>query len=210
MADADRQLATTAEGNRLATSTADRDAAARQAEAERLSREGLSASEIAARMAELRTGAELTDTNAARASARADASRMAMLNRIPGLFQTVMGGSGGAAPATAGTDPTAANDATFNAAKDKTGAIGRGSMTALREGGAERGTLGSGLEGGGMASLLNEGTKRLADVNRQQTISGVDTANQMANRNYAGAITKRGQDLGVSSSILSLLGSRAY
>ncbi len=196
----DRELARIAEANRVAMATADR-----------LSKEGLSAAEIAARMAELKTGAQLTDQNAANAAARAEASRMAMLDRIPGLLQTVTGGSfggGGAAPP--GTDPTAANDATFNAAKDKTGAISRGSMTALREGGAERGILGSGVEGGGMASLLNEGTKRLADVNRQQTISGVDTQNQMANRNYAGNIQKRGQDLGVSSSILSLLGSRAY
>ncbi len=198
--EAERLAASTTEANRL-----------QQAEADRLSREGLSAADIAARMAELKTGASLADQNAANAAARSDASRTAMLNRIPGLLSTITGGAlggGGAAPA--GTDPTAANTATFNAAKDQTGAINRGSMTALREGGAERGILGSGLEGGGMASLLNEGTKRLADVNRQQTISGVDTQNQMANRNYAGALTKRGQDLGAASSIVSLLGSRAY
>jgi len=197
---ADTDLARTAEANRLATATADR-----------LSKEGLSAAEIAARMRELQTGGQITDTNAANAAARASASRNELLNRIPGLMASITGGTGGggAAPA-ANTDSTAANAAAFATAKDQTAAIGRGAITGMREGLAERGGLGGGMEGGGMASLMGENARRLSDTTRQQTISDVDTQNRRADRNYAGDLTKRGQNLGVSSSILSLLGSRAY
>lgn len=195
----DAELARTAEANRLAIATADR-----------LSKEGLSAAEIAARMRELQTGGQITDTNAANASARAAASRTEMLNRIPGLMASITGGTGGGGAAPAATDSSAANAAAFANAKDQTAAIGRGAITGMREGLAERGGLGGGMEGGGMASLMGENARRLGDTTRQQTISDVDTQNRRADRNYAGDLTKRGQNLGVSSSILSLLGSRAY
>ncbi len=104
------------------------------------------------------------------------------------------------------TDPTAANAATFRDAAGKVGSIGRASLASLQDETQARG----GLAGDGMTSLLGTTGARAADVGRQETISGVDTANALANRNYAGELTKRGQNLGLTQSILSLLGSRAY
>jgi len=220
MADADRKeraaaaaaatgLATTAEANRLSTSTADRNAQVLMAEQDRLAKAGLSQAEIAARMAELTTSARLTDENDAKKSARGDASRDAFMTRIPGLISSLTGdaASGGQAATTAGTDPTAANAATYRDAAGKVGQIGRASLASLQDESVARG---GGLAPGGMESLMGTTGARLGDVGRQDTISGVDTANQMANRNYAGELTKRGQNLGVTQSILSLLGSRAY
>ena len=200
-------LATTAEANRLAIATADRDANTQQAIAERLSREGLSAREIAARMAELTTASQLRDTEATNADARRSAARDAFLAKVPGLMTSFTGGSGG--PATpAATDPTAANAATFAGAKDTIGQIGGASIESLKGVSAERGA-------GDLATAAAPGlaagvAQRAADVPRQETISNADTATGLANRNYAGDIQKRGQNLGMGQSILSLLGSRAY
>jgi hypothetical protein len=215
---ADQAARDRAEANRLATSTADRDAQMLNAEQDRLAKAGLSQAEIAARMAELTTGARLTDENDAAKSARSDASREAMLKRLPGLISSLTGEPAGGdgqrfddggvmVPGGGGTDPTAANAATHAAAAQKVGSIGRASLASLQDESAGRGV---GLAPGGMDALMGATGQRVADVARQGTISDVDTANQMANRNYAGASTRRGQNIGVSQSILSLLGSRAY
>ncbi len=200
-------LATTAEANRLAIATADRDANTQQAIAERLSREGLSAREIAARMAELTTASQLRDTEATNADARRSAARDAFLAKVPGLMSSFTGGTGG--PATpAATDPTAANAATFAGAKDKIGQIGGASIESLKGVSAERGA--GDLATAGAPGLAAGVAQRASDVPRQETISNADTAMGIANRNYAGDIQKRGQNLGMGQSILSLMGSRAY
>ncbi len=196
--EAERLAASTTEANRL-----------QQAEADRLSREGLSAAEIAARMAELKTGASLADQNAAATTGRNAYQRTQLMGQIPGFLASITGDGAGPLGG-GGADPSAANAATFKAAGDKVGAIGRGSVDALHDASSERGGFGAGVEAGSIAALRGGNAARAADVGRQQTISAVDTQNQMANRNYAGALTKRGQDLGVTQSMLSLLGPRAY
>jgi len=123
--------------------------------------------------------------------------------------ETPVAPSGGAAPtgpAAPAVDPQAAKDAAFARAKDKIGLDTRASMTALRESLAGRGALGSGVEGGGMASLLGEGAGNLSDVVSNQTAYDVAGNNARADRNYEGALKQRGQNLGVSQSLLSLLG----
>ena len=163
----------------------------------------------AGRLTEQRTGAQQNDANAASASARASADRDKLLGQIPGLMSSLTGGSGSPPTGTPAVDPQVARDAAFARAKDKIGQIQRGAITSLREGMAERGTLGGGLESGAMASLLGEGQEQLGDVVRDQTISDLDQQNRVADRNYAGDLTRRGQNLGLSQSLLSLLG-RAY
>ncbi len=199
--EAERLAASTAEANRL-----------QQAEADRLSREGLSAAEIAARMAELKTSATLADQNAANTTGRNTYARTQLMAQIPGFLQSITGDGapGATTPAGGGADPTAANAATFKAAGEKVGALGRWSVDALHDASAERGGFGAGVEAGSIAALRGGNATRAADVGRQQTISNVDTANALANRNYAGELTKRGQNLGLTQSMLSLLGPRAY
>ena len=114
-----------------------------------------------------------------------------------------LGPGGPAAPA---VDPQAAKDAAFARAKDKIGLDTRASMTALRENLAGRGTLGGGLEGGGMASLLGDSAGTLSDVVSNQTAYDVAGNNALSDRNYQGELVQRGQNLGLSQSLLSLLG----
>jgi len=109
-------------------------------------------------------------------------------------------------PAAPAVDPQAAKDAAFARAKDKIGLDTRASMTALRENLAGRGTLGGGLEGGGMASLLGGGEGALTDVVSNQTAYDVAGNNALADRTYQGGLVQRGQNLGLSQSLLSLLG----
>ncbi len=104
----------------------------------------------------------------------------------------------------------AAKDAAFARQKEAIGQTMRASLTALRENLAGRGALGGGPESGGMASLLGEGQGALSDVVSNQAAFDVAGHNATANRNYAGDIQKRGQDMGMTASMLSLLGSQAY
>jgi len=113
----------------------------------------------------------------------------------------------GGAPA---VDPQAAKEASFARAKDAIGQQARASMTALRENLASRGALGGGVEQGGMASLLGGGVSDLQDVVTGQAAFDVAGTNDLANRNYEGMLTKRGQDLNLSQSLLSLLGGSGY
>ncbi len=116
-----------------------------------------------------------------------------------------------ATPRTPMVDPQAAKEAAFARAKDAIGQQMRASMTALREGLAGRGALGGGVEQGGMVSLLGGGVQDLQDVVTGQAAFDVAGNNDLANRNYEGALQKRGQDLGLTQSLLSLLGgSGAY
>lgn len=131
-----------------------------------------------------------------------------------------LSGGGPAPPQSGGQPPPAkespamaalrAKDAAFARAKDQIGQTMRTSLTALRENLSGRGGLGGGQETGGMAALIGEGANTLSDVVTNQAAYDVGTQNQAANQRYAGALTKRGQDLGVTQSILSLLGSQAY
>jgi len=104
----------------------------------------------------------------------------------------------------------AAKDAAFARQKDHIGQTMRASMTALRENLAGRGALDGGLESGGMASLLGQGDDQLSNVVSNQAAFDVAGNNATANRNYQGEIQKRGQDMGMTASMLSLLGSQAY
>ncbi len=122
------------------------------------------------------------------------------------------GGGGGTpgAKETPAMQALRAKDAAFARAKDSIGQTMRASMTSLRENLAGRGALGGGLEAAGTADVIGQGANTLSDVVTNQADYDVAGQNQSANQRYQGALTKRGQDLGVTQSILSLLGSQAY
>jgi len=60
---------------------------------------------------------------------------------------------------------------------------------------AGRGIVGSGVEGRGMASIINQGQQDLGEVARQQAITGAELAQKNAETAYSGGITQRGQDI---------------
>lgn len=92
-------------------------------------------------------------------------------------------------------DATASNAAAFARAKDQVGQTARGALTGLSGAMAGRGIVGSGVEGRGMVSAINQGQQTLGDVSREQAITGSTLANQNAVTGYQGAITQRGQNL---------------
>jgi hypothetical protein len=97
-------------------------------------------------------------------------------------------------------DSAAAQAAEFGRAKDRIGKIGRGSMTALQESYSSRGFGGSRLEGADTASLLSDLQGQTGEVIRDQAIQNLVRQRQVEDRNYAGDINQRSQDIGYATS----------
>lgn len=127
-----------------------------------------------------------------------------------GLLPSVIGGGGGGIGTTGGPggtgggggyaqlqapDTTAATSAAFNRAKDTVGQTSRGALTGLAGAMAGRGIVGSGVEGRGQASVVNQGQQQLGDTVRQSAITQADLAQKNAELSYTGGITQRGQDI---------------
>ncbi len=85
--------------------------------------------------------------------------------------------------------------AEFARAKDLAGLTARSALTGLEGAMAGRGIVGSGVEGRGMASIINQGQQQLGEVGRQQAITGAELAQRNAETAYQGGITQRGQDV---------------
>lgn len=109
-------------------------------------------------------------------------------------------------------DSAAAQAAEFGRAKDRIGKIGRGSMTALQESYSSRGFGGSRMEGADTASLLSDLQGQTGEVVRDQAIQNLVRQRQVEDRNYAGDINQRSQDIGYATSTrgqdISLEGQR--
>jgi hypothetical protein len=101
----------------------------------------------------------------------------------------------GATPA----DAAAAQSAQFARAKDRIGSMGRGSLMALQEGFDARGFGGSGMEASATGSLLSDLQGEQSEVVRDQAIENLVRQRQVEDRNYAGDINQRSQDIGYAS-----------
>jgi hypothetical protein len=106
------------------------------------------------------------------------------------------------APVPTGPDNTASQNASFAAAKAKAGAMGRSALGSLRAELAERGILGSGVEGRGLVDRLAAATNPLSDINVAQLDENVkigqhnqDLGADAAKAQFAGNIAQRGQDV---------------
>lgn len=107
----------------------------------------------------------------------------------------VPGGGGSPIAGPQAPDTTAANAATFGAAKDQAGQTARGSLTALKEELGGRGMLGGGIEGADTASVINTATQGINDQTRQNAVTDANNSEQNALAGYSGQVTQRGQDL---------------
>ena len=117
-------------------------------------------------------------------------------------------GSGGAGDGTAPAfDEGAARSAAFARAKDQAGQTARASLTSLREALGSRGMLGGGAETVGTANIIGGAGQDVGDFTREQLIQDLDRSSKVADRDYAGKVTKRGQDLDYRQSLLALLNS---
>lgn len=131
----------------------------------------------------------------------AEARRTALFHSLAGKIHGIHGGPGG------GPDPNeqAARDAAFAREKDRIGQIGRGALDSLTNLYSERGVSGGGYEQAGIADLLGNVQGGLGDVAREQTLQDLGRAQQVGDRNYAGAITQRGQNMNYLQSLMGLL-----
>lgn len=98
-------------------------------------------------------------------------------------------------------DRQAAEAATYGRAKDKVGQETRASMNALANEMASRGLSDSSFMATGAANILQTGQQELADTNRSQAIDALKRAAEVEDRNYAGDVSQRGQDIGYNSQV---------
>ena len=140
----------------------------------------------------------------ARLQAEAEARRM---NQFPQILQGLnssipQGGVGG--------DESAARAAAFARAKDQTGLIARSGTDAVASEMAARGLAGSGIEGSALGNVASTGVGQLGEVTREQLIQDLLRSGQVADRNYAGNLTMRGQNMASIPSLLGLISAGAY
>lgn len=100
-----------------------------------------------------------------------------------------------------------ARAAAFSRAKDQAGRIARSSLTAIAEQMASKGMSGASIQALEEAGAINGAAGGLLDLNRDQAISDVNRAADVADLDYTGRVQQRGQDLQNRQSYLSLLGS---
>ena len=144
-------------------------------------------------------------------NAREDAKRKEILDRIDremaGGNKTATPGAGapaGAAPALGATEQDA-RAAAFSRAKDQAGRIARSSLTQIAEQVASRGMSGASVQALQEAGAIGSAENTLQDLGRDQMISDVNRAGNVADRDYAGQLAMRGQDMQNRQSYLSLL-----
>lgn len=149
------------------------------------------------------------------------------IEEVPQLLQGLgIGGAGGVGGAGVGgvpppinqaniTGEDAARNAAFNRAKDTAGSTGRSAMSALENVMGARGLTGSPYSAGQAGGVIQAGASQLGDVNREQLIQDLAAARQRASEQYQGQIAQRGQDIatrgqniGLASPLLALLGAR--
>lgn len=124
-----------------------------------------------------------------------------------------VGTSGGGGFTDSATPPRAADpesearSAIFNRAKDQQGQIGRSAIDSLHGLAASGGYSGSGMERAGEASVVNNAASGLGDVTREQMINEAARAGQISDRDYAGGLTRRGQDITTRGQNVSMLPS---
>lgn len=103
-------------------------------------------------------------------------------------------------------------DQAFARAKDKTGLLALRRLADSRAQFGQRGMTGSGVEAGVMDSILGDASSGLQDFALGQAQTEADRSYQVADRNYAGALQQRGQDISLTPILLDMLrrSGRAY
>lgn len=151
-------------------------------------------------------GEDVTD-NEAEIQQRLAEQRLRALQGLLGQFGFGSPATSPNIPAPGGPagDENLARASAFARAKDQAGQTARASLTALEGLMANRGQAGSGLEGELSAGIISGGAGRVNEFTREQAIQDLNRAAEISDRNYQGAITQRGQDLGARQQSLSAL-----
>lgn len=104
------------------------------------------------------------------------------------------------------------SDQAFARAKDKSGLLALRRMADSRTAFAQRGMTGGGGEARAMDAVLGDASSGLQDFALGQAQTEATRGYQVADRDYAGALQQRGQDIGMTPTLLALLkaSGRAY
>jgi hypothetical protein len=132
-------------------------------------------------------------------AAEAESRRLASIRSLSSGTSTIQPGGG------MGPDETAARDAAFGRAKDNAGANALASLKALEAVMAGRGMRGSSAEASGVADVIMGGSGMVADQIRSQMVNDANRSAAIADRDYAGAVDMRGQDMARQNSLFGLL-----
>lgn len=93
----------------------------------------------------------------------------------------------------------AAEDAFYGRAHGRIGQVARGSMDAVSDEFNARGLRGSRSEGAALQGVVGNAQNENADVLATQAVEGLHRAQAVNDRNYAGDLSQRGQDIGYAS-----------
>lgn len=100
------------------------------------------------------------------------------------------------------------SDNAFARAKDTAGLLALQRTAGARTSAMQHGTTGGGREIAGLDSILGDTVDNLTGVATAQAEQEAQRGYEVANRNYAGAITQRGQEIGLTPSLLSLIAAQ--
>lgn len=128
-------------------------------------------------------------------------TRLAELSKY-GIFNQQQGGGAGTSEppretggSDIGGDEAAARAAAFARGKDQAALIAQKGLEGVKNLMAARGIGGSTIEGGGIMDVFSGATNTLGNLSRDITMADAARAGQIADRNYAGNIEQRGQDI---------------
>lgn len=127
-------------------------------------------------------------------------------------FRSLIGGMGGGgdvpltgAPGGIPFDEAGARGAAFARAKERTGQTSRAALDALRGVLSSSGRLGGQFEAEKTGQVIGGAAGDLGEFEREQLIQDLQRAGQISDREAAGALTRRGQDISLLQSRQSSL-----
>jgi hypothetical protein len=100
------------------------------------------------------------------------------------------------------TSPELNDSAAFGRARSRIGQASTAAMRSLQDAMTARGISGTGVEGRLMGDLYGEGLGAVGEASRDAAIEQTERDQDVADTNYAGGLTQRGQDLGYVNSTL--------
>lgn len=99
-------------------------------------------------------------------------------------------------------------DNAFARAKDKAGLLALQRSAGTRTAAMQHGTTGGGREIAGLDGILGDAADNLTGVATAQAENEARRGYEVENRNYAGALQQRGQEIGLMPSLLSLINAQ--
>lgn len=124
------------------------------------------------------------------------------------LLGPIVGQQGGPSPYVqygAGGGDQAARDAAFARAKEQAGQTALAGLKSFQGQMENRGLMGSTQESQGMGNIIGATGGAVNDFTREQLINDLNRSAQVADTQYQGNITQRGQDMQRQQALISLL-----